>query len=171
MKEKTLKFLEENNSGPIRILMAQRLKLIRLCANKTAEDISAATGKSIKSIWAWEQGRAQPDADMLVILRDFYGLESVGAFYGEDGGLEDLLTLELKDKFEALSKDGKKKALSYINDLADSGKYNAEDEIDDTPEPTPEELAKRIRKGKNHTPESLIKRLKTVEQMKFNIGK
>lgn len=139
-------------------IMGERLKLVRLCANKSAEDIANLTGKSVKSIWAWEEGRSQPDADILVKLKNYYGLPSIAQFYGEDETIDDLKTLEVKKLFGNLNQDGQKKVISYAKDLINSRMYEIKDTTD---------CVNDSSKGKI-TSEELMKRIKFGEQIFIN---
>ena len=64
--------------------MAEMLKYHRIKADMTVYDVGEKVGKSGKTVDAWEHGRGQPDADMLLKLCSLYEVPSVGAFFGED---------------------------------------------------------------------------------------
>lgn len=80
--------------------MASQIKALRKARGLSVDQLGDAIGKSGKTISAWEVGRGQPDADVLIALcvaldahiSDFY---QVGA--SSDGGLstDERLLLEL----------------------------------------------------------------------------
>lgn len=48
--------------------MAKRLQYLRKRSGLTVDEVGSAVGKSGKTVSAWEVGRGQPDADILVAL-------------------------------------------------------------------------------------------------------
>ena len=56
----------------VREVMAKRLKNLREAAGLTAQEVGDKVGKSAKTIYAWENGRGQPDADLLIKLSKIY---------------------------------------------------------------------------------------------------
>lgn len=48
--------------------MARKLQYLRKRSGLTVNEVGEAVGKSGKTVSAWEVGRGQPDADMLVTL-------------------------------------------------------------------------------------------------------
>lgn len=66
-----------------RMELAARLKLFREKAGLTIYEVGEKIGKSGKTVSAWENGRGQPDADMLLLLCKVYGIESISQLYGE----------------------------------------------------------------------------------------
>lgn len=66
----------------IREVMARRLRLYRERAGMSGLEVGAAIGKSSKTVYAWESGRTQPDADTLIRLCRLYGV-SISDFYTE----------------------------------------------------------------------------------------
>lgn len=67
----------------VRMTLATKLKEFRIQAGLTINDVGDRIGKSGKTVSAWECGRGQPDADMLLLLCDLYGVGSIAEFYGE----------------------------------------------------------------------------------------
>lgn len=67
----------------IRMTLATKLKEYRTQAGLTINDVGERIGKSGKTVSAWECGRGQPDADMLLALCELYGVSSISEFYGE----------------------------------------------------------------------------------------
>lgn len=59
----------------VRYELAQNLRKYRKLAGLTIYEVGDAVGKSGKTVSAWENGKGQPDADMLVRLCDVLGIE------------------------------------------------------------------------------------------------
>ena len=57
--------------------IAKILKRLRVQSGKTADEIGALIGKSGKTVNAWENGRGQPDAEMLIKLCDLYNVDNI----------------------------------------------------------------------------------------------
>lgn len=68
----------------IRYHLAQMLKKFREDSGLTTADVGEAVGRSSKTVSAWENGRGQPDADMLLRLCHLYKIDSINVFYGID---------------------------------------------------------------------------------------
>ena len=66
----------------IRMVLAAKLKEYREKAGLSIKEAGDAIGKSDKTISAWEHGRGQPDADMLFVLCNLYGIKNISVFYG-----------------------------------------------------------------------------------------
>lgn len=64
--------------------LAQRLRLFRERSNMTIYAVGEQIGKSGKTVSAWENGRGQPDADMLHTLKRLYRVDSIAMFFGEE---------------------------------------------------------------------------------------
>ena len=67
----------------IRDEIAKRLKYYRQKKHLTVYEVGERLGKSGKTVSAWETGRGQPDADMLINLCRLYDIRSIGELYGE----------------------------------------------------------------------------------------
>lgn len=108
----------------IRELLAKNLRAYREASGLSAVEVSKMTGKSPKTIFAWEQGRGQPDADMLIKLCDIYQIGSVALLLGEPPS-DRLSRVEsdLLSAFRALNDDGKRLVIELTDSLAKSGKY------------------------------------------------
>lgn len=65
----------------IRKQLAGKLHLFRQRAGLTAKEVGDKIGKSDKTVSGWEHGRGQPDADMLFLLCEIYGVENISEFY------------------------------------------------------------------------------------------
>lgn len=114
----------------VREQLAARLKFFREKVGMTIYEVGEKIGKSGKTVSAWENGRGQPDADMLLTLCDIYKIESIAALYGEaDSALSQLSSDELYiiKVFRAFNAEGQEKVLSYICDLESTGRYKKAD--------------------------------------------
>jgi transcriptional regulator with XRE-family HTH domain len=77
--------------------MARKLKAFRLASGLSAVEVGEAIGKSPKTIQAWEVGRGQPDADVLMELCGVYHVRISSFFLDEQDydGCEDLTSDEV----------------------------------------------------------------------------
>lgn len=66
--------------------MAKRLQYFRKRSGLTVNEVGEAVGKSGKTVSAWEVGRGQPDADMLVVLCRLFGAKISDFFVPEVSG-------------------------------------------------------------------------------------
>ena len=103
--------------------MAAVLKHYRIRANMTVYEVGENVGKSGKTVDAWEHGRGQPDADMLLKLCDLYGVPSVAAFFGEDKLPVTDNEYHLLRMFRSLNREGQKAVLDHATALVASGLY------------------------------------------------
>lgn len=62
--------------------LAANLKKYRKLAGLTINEVGERIGKSGKTVSAWENGRGQPDADMLIKLCGVYNVRSVEDLLG-----------------------------------------------------------------------------------------
>lgn len=67
--------------------MANKLQYLRKRSGLSVNEVGAAVGKSGKTVSAWEVGRGQPDADMLVTLCQLF-----------DARISDFFVPEVSDK-------------------------------------------------------------------------
>lgn len=63
-----------------RMYMASKLKEFRKARDLTVDEVGEAVGKSGKTVSAWEVGRGQPEADILVLLCKLYNVQ-IDDFY------------------------------------------------------------------------------------------
>jgi repressor LexA len=77
-----------------RDFIAERLKECRKSKGLSVDEVGEAIDRSGKTVSAWEVGRGQPDADMMIELCRLYGV-SIASFYpteavegGDDGFIE-----------------------------------------------------------------------------------
>lgn len=57
--------------------IAATLKRLREKSGLTADEVGEKIGKSGKTVNAWENGRGQPDADILIELCDIYEVDNI----------------------------------------------------------------------------------------------
>ena len=60
-----------------RAFIAQKLKELRQKSGLTADEVGKKTGKSGKTVNAWENNRGQPDAEILIALCDIYEVDDI----------------------------------------------------------------------------------------------
>lgn len=113
----------------LRYTLPARLREFRKKANLTTADVGRMIGKSDRTVSAWENGRGQPDVDMLLQLCAIYGIESLSELVGENSSLPTLSTEELRllSLFDDLNEEGREKVFTYINDLNLTGIYKKRD--------------------------------------------
>ncbi|MCR1842794.1 helix-turn-helix transcriptional regulator [Murimonas intestini] len=112
----------------VREELAKRLKYYRELNNMTVYEVGNAVGKSGKTISAWETGRGQPDADMLIVLCRLYHIHSVADLYGEEAPLLSVDEKHLVDTFRSLNNDGRNKLLERASELLELGYVKGESE-------------------------------------------
>lgn len=72
----------------IREIMAAKLRDARNSMGLTAAEVGKQVGKSAKTIYSWESGQGQPDADMLIKLCRIYNMK-VADFYTKSAVSDD----------------------------------------------------------------------------------
>ncbi len=95
--------------------LAERLKVARRKSGLTIYEVGEKVGKSGKTVSAWECGRAQPDADMLLTLCTMYGVR-IADIYGEKDDWTDE-EKKLIDAYRRLTAEGKSLAEKYVGYL------------------------------------------------------
>lgn len=82
---------------------------------------------SPKTLYGWEGGHSQPDADTFAIILKIYDVQSIQEVLRYSGNSDDKRseTSEeiLLSKFRKLNEEGQEKLLDYADDLMSSGKY------------------------------------------------
>ena len=92
----------------IRMALAGELKEYRQRVGLTAKEVGEKIEKSAKTVSGWEHGRGQPDADMLFLLCEIYGIKDIGVFYTGPSAAVPLLTddeMELVELYRSLNKE------------------------------------------------------------------
>jgi len=85
----------------IRKQLAGKLHFFRQRAGLTAKEVGEKIGKSDKTVSGWEHGRGQPDADMLFLLCEIYGIKNISEFYTND--TEQMVSPVSQDERELLT--------------------------------------------------------------------
>lgn len=101
----------------VRTTLAAKLKDFRTRAGLTINEVGDRIGKSGKTVSAWECGRGQPDADMLLTLCDLYGVGSIAEFYGEQQPAFSLSADEMRllAAYRELNQQGKEYILQTLD--------------------------------------------------------
>ena len=73
------------NERTIRESLPAKLKEMRNAAGMTVQEVGERIGKSLKTVSGWEHGRGQPDADMLLMLCELYGVKDINRFFSDSG--------------------------------------------------------------------------------------
>nr|WP_288892880.1 helix-turn-helix domain-containing protein [uncultured Blautia sp.] len=110
----------------VRDELAKRLKYYRELNNMTVYEVGDAVGKSGKTISAWETGRGQPDADMLLTLCRLYKVHSIADLYGESSPALTMQEKEFIELFRVLNDSGKEKLIERAIELRDLGYIKGE---------------------------------------------
>lgn len=111
--------------------VANVLKKLRTQSGMTADDVGQLVGKSGKTVNGWENARSQPDAEMLLKLCDIYNVKDILAEFQELKLhiVESDNKQKLVELYEGLNNIGKRKAIDYMNDLAQIAKYKKSESI------------------------------------------
>lgn len=101
----------------VRMTLATKLKEFRTRSGLTINEVGDRIGKSGKTVSAWECGRGQPDADMLLTLCELYGVSSIAELYGEPQPALSLSPDELRllSAYRALNQQGKEYILQTVD--------------------------------------------------------
>ena len=114
--------------------IASVLKRLREASGLTADQVGELVGKSGKTVNAWENNRGQPDAEILMLLCEIYGVEDVLATFKEGyktkkapaQGESDIRKSRLIHNYDKLNQRGKKKLVEESDDMASMPKYTDE---------------------------------------------
>ena len=106
-----------------RDFMVAKLKEFRKAKGLKVTEVGKSLGKSDKTISAWEVGRGQPDADMLVALCQLYGV-NISDFYQDAPPSIELTADEshLVDTYRTLDEPGKKAVITLAEGLSGASK-------------------------------------------------
>ena len=108
----------------IRDILANNLKKYREEAGLTVYEVGEAVGKSGKTVSAWESGRGQPDADMLIVLCRLYKIKSISDLYGEEDEFVRSLSIDEKrlvSAYRKLNVEGKSRLNERAEELVTLG--------------------------------------------------
>lgn len=108
--------------------VAKILKHKRQEAGYSVKDISQKFNKSIKTIYSWENGQGQPDADTLISLCYLYGIQSFDELdeskKGSNPSSDEITQLILF--YNKLNNIGKREAMKRLEELTYIDKYIVE---------------------------------------------
>lgn len=115
--------------------IASVLKRLREAKGLTADQVGEMVGKSGKTVNAWENNRGQPDAEILMLLCEIYGVKDVLATFKEGHKTKnapvqdesDFKKKRLIHNYDQLNELGQDTLVNYSDDLASMSKYT-EDE-------------------------------------------
>lgn len=109
--------------------VAKILKNRRQEAGYSVKDISEKFNKSIKTIYSWENGQGQPDADTLISLCYLYGIQSFEELdelkKGTESDSNDTTKLILF--YNKLNMIGQQEAVKRLEELTYIEKYTRQD--------------------------------------------
>lgn len=114
--------------------IASVLKRLREASGLTADQVGELVGKSGKTVNAWENNRGQPDAEILMLLCEIYGVEDVLATFKEGyktkkapaQGESDIRKSRLIHNYNQLNELGQDTLVTYSDDIASMPKYTDE---------------------------------------------
>ncbi|NLK38549.1 MAG: helix-turn-helix transcriptional regulator [Epulopiscium sp.] len=108
--------------------VAKVLKEKRREAGYSVKDISEIFQKSIKTIYSWENGQGQPDADTLISLCYLYGIKSFDELdetkREQLSGVYPEEIAKLAFYYNKLNKIGKQEALKRLEELTYIERYS-----------------------------------------------
>ena len=108
-----------------KIYIAKTLKAYRERRGIDVKEVAQKFNKSVKTIYAWENGQGQPDADTLIELCKWYNIKSFHELSEES--YDPPIVDKAIEVYSTLNTLGKKKATSYILDIASLDKYTKPD--------------------------------------------
>lgn len=100
-------------------------------------EVGEKIGKSGKTVSGWENGRGQPDAEMLLKLCELYQVPSIGVFFGETvAGLTEE-EASLVRLYRSLSDTGRVALRCCAQGLKDGGAFDVPEEPEVSAEEAP----------------------------------
>ena len=80
---------------------------------------------SVKTLYGWESGHRQPDADTFLILCYIYGIDSIAEILGAEKGQENFTLDELKiiEGYRSLNEQGKEVVRQHMELMMESSRY------------------------------------------------
>lgn len=148
--------------------IAKALKRLRETTGLTADEVGAKLGKSGKTVNAWENGRGQPDAEILIKLCSIYHVNNLLAEFDEENSIqkdpEHLSTLEneLLNCFRGLNDTGQNRLIQYLHDISKISDFQSV--VDEAPD-KPISIY-RAANSQDHTEHEIIKDGKeTIEKL------
>ena len=104
-----------------REFMASKLRDFRKASGMSVVEVGKAVGKSDKTISAWEVGRGQPDADMLVTLCQLYSVNISDFYQDRSDEITELTADEIRlvNAFRVLDEGQQSTVLTMVEGLAE----------------------------------------------------
>lgn len=114
--------------------IANTLKRLREATGLKADEVGEMIGKSGKTVNAWENGRGQPDAEILIKLCNIYKVDNLLAEFDDEDILEKQNTFsdieqKMIKKYRALDEHGKKIVDFVLNEEYDRSTEQESGEI------------------------------------------
>ena len=112
-----------------RAYIAGVLKRLRENIGLTADEVGSIIGRSGKTVNAWENGRGQPDAEMLIKLCSVYHVNNILAEFDEENNIKKSMPplseteTELLSTYRNLNKNGQDHLMEYAEMLSNTSKY------------------------------------------------
>lgn len=108
--------------------IAEVLKKLRENKGLTANAVGEIIGKSGKTVNAWENNRGQPDAEMLILLCDIYGVEDILNEFRDVPKSKNPQPITAEESkllvaFRKLNSTGKTEAINRVEELTEINKY------------------------------------------------
>lgn len=100
--------------------IAHALKRLRENVGLTADEVGAIVGKSGKTVNAWENGRGQPDAEILIKLCNIYKVNNILAEFDNSNSIKAQTEFSVSEhiiinKYRTLDEYGKKAIDNLLN--------------------------------------------------------
>lgn len=132
--------------------IANTLKRLREATDLTADEVGEMIGKSGKTVNAWENGRGQPDAEILIKLCNIYKVDNLLAEFDDEDILEKQNTFsdveqKMIKKYRDLDEHGKKMVDFVLNEEYDRRTEQKNEEITHT------NIFRAAKSTDNHPPE------------------
>ena len=109
--------------------IARALKRLRENTGLTADEVGVIIGRSGKTVNAWENGRGQPDAEMLIKLCSVYHVDNILIEFDEENTIKKATEplskneSELLSSFRALNAVGQGLVSNYAESLTHANEY------------------------------------------------
>ncbi len=114
--------------------IANTLKRLREATGLKADEVGEMIGKSGKTVNAWENGRGQPDAEILIKLCNIYKVDNLLAEFDDEDILKKQnvfsdIEQRIIKKYRALDEHGKKIVDFVLNEEYDRSTEQSEGEL------------------------------------------
>lgn len=111
------------------IILKSKRKELNLSVNEVVNRLSQNNVNiSAKTLYGWESGNRQPDADTFLVLCTIYGINSFGL---PENSQDVNIPLELANIYNNLNYTGQTKLMDYAKDLYQLPQYKKCDTVSD----------------------------------------